>query len=111
MWRCGNCGAIIEHGLACAVCGRLIDEGVEGIRRKVRVVRLRGNVANQRMGRGAKTGFVFGSILTLIFAGIFLVRPPISPPRPYPMLDLFTFVIVMGVSQAVILWPLLFAFA
>jgi hypothetical protein len=26
------------------------------------------------------------------------------------MLDLFTFVIVMGVSQAVILWPLLFAF-
>jgi hypothetical protein len=63
------------------------------------------------MWRGAKTGFIVGSILTLIFAGIFVLLPVISPPPRATMLDIFAFLIVIEVSQAVILWPLLFAIA
>ncbi len=109
MWRCANCGTFIEHGAVCAACGRPIDEAFNAIRRKVRSVRLSRNLANQWRWRGAKTGFVFGSILTLILAAILVVRYMISSPRQGSILDIFAIVIVIEVSQAVILWPLLFA--
>ena len=73
MWRCTNCGAKDQSGAVCTVCGRPIDEALNAIRRKVRGVRVRGEVAERWRWQGAKTGFIVALALSLLLLTTVLI--------------------------------------
>jgi len=73
MWRCENCGADVQSGTVCPTCGRLSDEALNEISRKVRRVRLRRFSADRWLWWGAKTGFAVGSGLSLVLAALLVI--------------------------------------
>lgn len=109
MWRCANCGASIPRGTLCPSCGILIDAAVDEISRKIRRGIIRRDVASRWGWRGAAIGFLVGSVLTLIFGGILVVRHLVSPGWQETMLDVVAILICVFVMGAVIFLPLLFA--
>ncbi len=110
MWRCTNCGAKIKHGVLCSECEGPIHETLGAIRRKARKVSLRDSVAHRWIFPGAITGFLLGTTLSLLLAAAFGIHFLITPSPQYTTMDFMVFVMVVFVSQAVIMFPLLFAF-
>lgn len=56
-----------------------------------------------------KTGFLVGSILSMILGAIYFVRHLVSPRPQETMLEILEFTILIFVIEAVVFLPLLFA--
>jgi hypothetical protein len=108
MWRCAYCGRTLPEGTFCPACGGPIDEALSEISRKVRKVRLRRGIAARWGWRGAVTGFIASSALSLILAGFLVVRHLVAPRGQATMGDVFAVILSVFVS-ALLMLPLMFA--
>lgn len=99
----------MQRGAVCTACGRPMNEAWSEIVRKTRRVKLRGGVVSRWFWRGAVTGFIVGSVLTLIFGASGLVRNWGSARWQESVGEILGMVLILFIVGGMILLPLLFA--
>lgn len=99
----------MQSGAVCTACDRPMNEALNEIVRKSRRVKHGGGVVSRWAWRGAVTGFIVGSVLSLIFSVMELVPYWVSPREQETVGEILAIVLFLFIAGGVILLPSLFA--
>lgn len=115
MWRCCNCGAQNHNRAVCTACGRPIDEAFCKINLKIQELSFQGSAEDRWIGRGRKTGFFVGLVLSPVLIPVILYlnflpwkEIPVTPMSVIPLLIGILMLVLEIVFVSTVLFQVLY---